>query len=115
MKWQPIETAPTDETVVDLWCGRDDERLANYYRVDYGSGNVFYAPMDSGRSCVRTATHWMTVEPPNDMETNESGDMILIDEIKPSLSALSEFYFPSNHLPRIDDHNLAVKKLRSLI
>lgn len=65
MNWQPIDTAPKDDTPVDLWCGQYNERLVNYRRVDLGEGNVFYEPIEWGRCVVRTATHWMQLpEPP---------------------------------------------------
>lgn len=64
-KWKPIETAPRDETPIDIWCARVGERLPNYYRVDMGGDNVFYKPVISGRTVVRTASHWMPLpEPP---------------------------------------------------
>lgn len=65
-EWQPIETAPKDGTIVDLWCGRDGERLVNYRRTDLGNGNVFYEPVVIGRTCVRTATYWMPQPTPPD-------------------------------------------------
>ncbi|WP_440984958.1 DUF551 domain-containing protein [Xanthomonas sontii] len=64
-KWLPIETAPKDGTVIDLWCGEYNERLTNYRRVKLAPDNIFYSPTKSGRSVVRTATHWMPLpEPP---------------------------------------------------
>jgi len=57
--WQPIETAPRDATVVDLWRGEWKYRACNMVRVDMGKGNVFYDPVSDGPSCVRDATHWM--------------------------------------------------------
>jgi hypothetical protein len=57
--WQSIKTAPKDETPVDIWCGEEKRRFADYKRVDLGKGNIFYDPVNSGRCCIRTATHWM--------------------------------------------------------
>ena len=69
--WQPIETAPKDETPVDIWrpgygC---ESRCTNMRRVDMGSGNIYYEPILCGPCCVRDATHWMPLpEPPNKAE-----------------------------------------------
>jgi hypothetical protein len=62
--WQPIETAPTDTTIVDIWRGEWKERACNMYRQDLGGGNVFYVPVYSGPSCVRDATHWRPITEP---------------------------------------------------
>lgn len=59
--WQPIKTAPKDETPIDLWCSEEKKRFVNYKRVVYGRNNVFYDPVDCGRCCIRTATHWMPI------------------------------------------------------
>jgi hypothetical protein len=57
--WQPIELAPKDATVVDIWRPSwGGERCTDMRRVDLGSGNIFYEPTKSGPSCVRDATHW---------------------------------------------------------
>lgn len=65
--WKPIETAPKDNTIVDIWrTGFGGERCTNMRRVDHGAGNVFYQPVLAGASVVRDATHWMPLpEPPN--------------------------------------------------
>ena len=62
MKWKPIETAPKNGKPVDIWRSNfGGERLTNMRRVDLGNGNVFYAPVYCGPSCVRDATHWMPI------------------------------------------------------
>lgn len=68
--WMPIETAPKDRTVVDIWRDKwGGERLADMRFVDLGKGNVFYEPDDGGAGCVRDATHWM--HPPKPPESKE--------------------------------------------
>lgn len=60
--WQPIETAPTDDTPVDIWRPSwGGERCTAMCRIDLGRGNIFYAPTKSGPACVRDATHWMPI------------------------------------------------------
>jgi hypothetical protein len=64
MGWRPIETAPKDETPVDLWSPEwGGERHTNMRRVGLSKGNVFYDPVESGICCVRGATHWMPLPP----------------------------------------------------
>ena len=69
MEWQPIETAPKDQTPVDIWrpgfAGDvlGGERCTDMRRVDRGDGNVYYEPVLAGPSCVRNATHWMPLPP----------------------------------------------------
>lgn len=60
MEWQPIETAPKRGTAIDIWSPTYG-RLANYRRISFGRGNVFYDPVDAGVCCVRDATHWMKI------------------------------------------------------
>ena len=71
--WQPIETAPKDDTRVDLWrpwtlsdgTVYGGERCTNMRRIELAPDNIFYSPDYSGPSCVRDATHWMPIpEPP---------------------------------------------------
>jgi hypothetical protein len=64
--WQPIETAPKDSTIIDIW-KPSDGRLTAYRRVELSLDNIFYEPVRSGVCVVRDATHWMPIpEPPND-------------------------------------------------
>jgi len=66
MNWQPIETAPTDGTQVDLWC-RPVRGLTtgSYARVPdcWFSVGRWWRNDDNGddmmRSEVHNATHWM--------------------------------------------------------
>lgn len=57
--WRPIETAPKDETFIDIWSSRHG-RLTDYWRVARSSENVFYTT-DVGFTCVRDASHWMPI------------------------------------------------------
>ena len=67
--WQPIATAPQDDTPVDIWVpckyiAGDGERHTHMFREDLGNGNVFYSPLKDGESWVIDATHFMIVLPP---------------------------------------------------
>ena len=64
LAWLPIETAPQDGTLIDIWRPSwGGERCTDMQRFDLGGGNVFYSPKTSGPSCVRDATHWMPLPP----------------------------------------------------
>jgi len=66
MEWKPIQTAPKDDTIIDIW-SKEHGRLVDYVRFDWNSDgkNIFYGAInDKGYSCVRDATHWMIVEEP---------------------------------------------------
>jgi len=64
-KGQPIETAPRVGTVVDLWYR--GERIADYRWIQLSENNGFFECVESGNTCVRHATPWMSLpEPPND-------------------------------------------------
>ena len=70
--WLPIETAPKDETPIDLWVpGERGGRFTNYARVDLGKGNVFYDPVIGGRGCIRDSSHWMALPTPPTKENSD--------------------------------------------
>ena len=70
MEWQPIETAPTDETPILVWGGTYETDLSEPYKNDeirlvsrsgaiwYETGGCYYA------SWVSNPTHWMPLPPP---------------------------------------------------
>lgn len=63
--WQPIEDAPKDSTLVDLWVPEHTpQRLVDMRRVDYGNGNVCYENMSTGETCDGTPTHFKFVDEP---------------------------------------------------
>ena len=70
--WMPIDTAPKDGTLVDIWRpwlqgGKafGGERCTDMRRMELAPDNVFYAAEYRGPTCVRDATHWMPApEPP---------------------------------------------------
>lgn len=71
MEWQPIETAPKDGTLVDLWM---ECRLHPEFRRQLGISDHYRVPecqfadgqwIDSeGDPLISSATHWLRVEPP---------------------------------------------------
>jgi len=74
MKWQPIETAPTDGTRVDLWvpdaafkCGGQRFTDMAYREGDVSEPNDWDGEMLMLSDCdygVDDVTHWMLVTPP---------------------------------------------------
>ncbi|CAB5155983.1 Domain of unknown function DUF551 [uncultured Caudovirales phage] len=68
MAWKKIDSAPKDDTPVDLYCEILGGRLCNYERVDIGKGNIFYTALASGYTFVREATHWMPIPQPPEEE-----------------------------------------------
>jgi len=65
MRWQPIKTAPENDTVIDIY-SPEQGRCVYMRRVDLGKGNIFYEQTQGGFSCIRYATHWMPLpEDPN--------------------------------------------------
>jgi len=69
--WQTIDTAPKDDTPVDLWRpwlnggkAYGGERCTDMCRIELAPDNVFYASQYSGPTCVRDATHWMPIPSP---------------------------------------------------
>jgi len=61
--WQPIETAPKNDTCVDIYSAMHG-RCTEMRRTVLSKTNIFYRPNESGYSCVRDATHWMPLPPP---------------------------------------------------
>ena len=57
-RWLPIETAPKNSTIIDVW-SKSEGRLTSYWRVELSPDNVFYDSAISGVCCVRDVTHWM--------------------------------------------------------
>lgn len=60
--WQPIETAPKDGTIIDLW--RNGERLTGYRWKEQARNTGFFEGIPYGLSCVRDASHWMPLPVP---------------------------------------------------
>ena len=57
--WMKIETAPQDQTPVDIWSAAYG-RCVNM-SLAHRNGEVFYQPVKGGPSCVRDATHWSPI------------------------------------------------------
>jgi hypothetical protein len=70
MDWQPIETAPRDDSEVLVWAGpRGDSEQRVWTAVIASSGQCSSAPylMDEYYMEILVATHWMPLpEPPAD-------------------------------------------------
>ena len=78
MEWKPIETAPRDETILDLY-SPDLGRCVYMRRVDLGKGNIFYEQTQGGYSCVRSATHWMPLPEAPNVELTVSLQRVLLE------------------------------------
>ena len=64
--WNPIRTAPQDQTAVIIY-STELGILYQYALNKYGRNNHFYEPLESGYSVVRDATHWRPMlNPPLD-------------------------------------------------
>lgn len=68
MEWQPIETAPKDGSVFDVWLGNSDQSERDFYCTDGGFRspgwhwlNGKFRPFLNGLSiaCFALPTHWM--------------------------------------------------------
>lgn len=68
--WQPIETAPTDGTPIDIWVeGFPDRRVVNMKWDVHEWGFRNYADPEQGWMEDELATHWMPLpEPPTAAE-----------------------------------------------
>lgn len=69
--WQPITTCPMDDEPMDIW-SKSYGRCTDMLRVDHnGDGkNIYWTASDSGYTCIRDATHWLRIYPPNKEKTN---------------------------------------------
>jgi len=63
--WLPIETAPKDDTPVDIWT-KTDGRLTDMYLLLNDEWGPRYMPLYNGPAFVDDATHWMPI--PGDPE-----------------------------------------------
>ena len=64
-EWQPIETAPRDGTVFDVWVGLYSRRVADCVMCKQW-GRVYAYNPESGYydQKISGATHWMPLPPP---------------------------------------------------
>lgn len=68
MRWQPIETAPKDGTIIDLWYPSEPRRVTNcrWYKKSKYWGTERTPRTDHIESREENPTHWMlVVEPEN--------------------------------------------------
>lgn len=70
-RWRPIETAPKDGSLVDLWCRRSGMQTGSYGRVPdcwFSIGRWWVNDEAHGDSMLRSevanATHWAPRPPP---------------------------------------------------
>jgi len=56
---------------MDIW-SKSYGRCTDMLRVDHnGDGkNIYWTASDSGYTCIRDATHWLRIYPPNKEKTN---------------------------------------------
>jgi hypothetical protein len=62
-QWQPIETAPQDKTMVDIY-SKSLGRLCDYQLNFNGSGHKFYMGLGESGFVVWDATHFMLIPQP---------------------------------------------------
>lgn len=80
MNWQPIETAPKDGTVFDVWCVKRDgytnypARIANcrYSKgvLEYLHSHGWFALKGAWEGREVIITHWRHIEPPQSGESS---------------------------------------------
>lgn len=56
--WQPISTAPKDQTIIDVWT-KIWGRIIDVRYVKTASDDEFFEALEDGPSCIKDATHWM--------------------------------------------------------
>jgi hypothetical protein len=65
--WQPIETAPKDGTVIDLWCwpyNGQARRMTGYWWVRGVGWRTDLRENDIAKSKWNKPTHWMPMPAP---------------------------------------------------
>jgi len=73
MRWQPIETAPKDGTVVDLWT-IDGERIPDAFWVE----RLGYFMDSTGESYPAVEfTHFMLITPPGEQQPDRVNQRLL--------------------------------------
>ena len=76
MAWQPIETAPKDGTIIDLWYPSEPQRVTNcrWYKKNKFWGTERTPTADYIESREENPTHWMiAVNPETKSEWNGEG------------------------------------------